>query len=160
MNIRLHTMPLLLGAAFFTLVFSGCKVYQDVTLTEVNNVKITEFGAEGIKADITVSMSNPNWYKLKITDSEIDLYFEGQKVAQVKITDELVIPKKQVSAQTFTIHSTSADLSGVLSNALTLFFKSEFLLEGKGYIDGKAMFVARKVPIEFKQKLSKEDLGF
>jgi hypothetical protein len=34
------------------------------------------------------------------------------------------------------------------------------LLEGKGSIDGKALFVARKVPIEFKQKLSKEDMGF
>jgi LEA14-like dessication related protein len=152
-------MPLLLAAAFFTLSISSCKVYQDVTLTEVNNVKMTEFGLEGVKAEITVSISNPNWYKLKVTDSEIDLYFEGQKIAQVKIEEDLVIPKKQVSTQTIQVNSTGADLTAVMGNALALFFKSEFLLEGKGYIDGKAMFIARKVPVEFKQKLTKEELG-
>jgi LEA14-like dessication related protein len=155
MNIRIQHMPLLLVAAFFFCCIASCKMYQNVELKEVTNVELTEFGVEGVKAEVTVSISNPNWYKLKVTGSEIDLYFEGQKIAQVAITEDLVIPKKQVSTQTFTVASSSADLGAILSNALALFD-----LEGKGYIDGKAMFVARRVPIEFKQKLTKEDLGF
>jgi LEA14-like dessication related protein len=160
MNIRIQHMPLLLVAAFFFCGIASCTIYQNVELQEVTNVELKEFGVDGVKAEVTVSISNPNWYKLKVTGSEIDLYFEGQKIAQVAISEDLVIPKKQVSTQTFTVASSSADLGAILSNALALFFKSEFDLEGKGYIDGKAFFIARRVPIEFKQKLTKEDLGF
>lgn len=159
MNIRMMHIPLRNAAVFFMLLCASCTMYKDVTLTEVQHVSLKEFGTEGITAEMTVSISNPNWYQLKITDSEIDLYFEGQKIAQVKISENLVIPKKQVSTQTFTIQSSSADLSAILSNAMALFFKEEFLLEGKGFIDGKALFVGRKVPVEFKQKLTKGDLG-
>lgn len=159
MNIRFQSMPLLWIAAFFSLQLASCKMYQEVTLTEVNNVQIKEFGVDGMSAAITVSINNPNWYKLTVRDSEVDLYFEGQKIATVVVDKNLVIPKKQVSTQTFMVNASSGDMQAILGNALSLFFKSEFVFEGKGYIDGKALFIGRRVPVEFKQKLTKTDLG-
>lgn len=159
MIVRIQYMPLLIVAAFFSLHLTSCKMYQDVTLSEVNNVEIKVFGVDGMSAEITVSINNPNWYKLTVRDSEVDLYFEGKKIATVVVDKNLVIPKKQVSTQTFLVNASSSDMQAILGNALSLFFKSEFVLEGKGYIDGKALFIGRRVPVEFKQKLTKEDLG-
>jgi LEA14-like dessication related protein len=159
MNIRSQYMPLLFVAAFFSVQLSSCKMYQEISISEVNKVEVKEFGIDGMSAEITVSINNPNWYKLTVRDSEVDLYFEGQKIATIVVDKNLVIPKKQVSTQTFLISASSGDMQTILGNALSLFFKSEFVLEGKGFIDGKALFVGRRVPVEFKQKLSKEDLG-
>jgi len=43
---------------------------------------------------------------------------------------------------------------------LALLFKSEYVMEGNGYIKGKAMMVSKEVPVVFKETLTKADLGF
>jgi hypothetical protein len=51
-------------------------------------------------------------------------------------------------------------MQAIMGNALSLFFKSEYTLEGKGTVKGKALLFSKSFPIEFKEMLSKEDLGF
>jgi len=38
-------------------------------------------------------------------------------------------------------------------------FKENFVLEAKGHVKGKALFVAKKVDVNFKEVLTREELG-
>jgi LEA14-like dessication related protein len=124
----------------FCLVLSSCSVYKD--------------------AEIYMTIDNPNWYKIKLTESHVSLYFEGKPMGEVLLSEPIVIPKKSVSTQIMKVHGDYDDLQGLLGNVLALIFKQSFQVEAKGYIQGKAMFVAKKVDINFQQAMSKEDLGF
>jgi hypothetical protein len=39
-------------------------------------------------------------------------------------------------------------------------FKKDLIIEGKGNVTAKAFVISKTVPVEFKQKLSREALGF
>lgn len=123
------------------------------------DVKITEFSEQGIKADVYLSINNPNGYKISMTESHIVLVFEGKTLGEVVLEEPLVIPKKSMTTQVMKVNTAYGDLSSLLGNILSIMFQSEFELQGRGYVKGKALFVARKVPVEFKQKLSRKDLG-
>lgn len=144
----------------FCLSFNSCNIYKDVEVTEVLQVQITSFTLDSLEAEVFFQVNNPNWYKLKMTDAKIDLMLEGKKIAEVVLVEPLVIPKKMVSSLSMKIKSEKLDMQAILSNAISMLFKSEYELEGTGYVQGKAMFVGRKVPVQFKEKLNKEDLGF
>jgi LEA14-like dessication related protein len=150
----------LLAVVFSIALFSSCKMYQEVSVNEVIDVKVNEFGQNGIKAEVYIQISNPNWYKLSLTESHIELFFEGKSIGEVQLAEKLVLPKKSVTTQTLKIDANYESIEAILANVLQLLFKSEFVLEGKGYVKGKAMFIAKKVPVEFKQQLTKDDLGF
>lgn len=143
----------------FCLLFNSCSIYKEVEVTEVLQVEIKSMNLDSLEAEVFFQVNNPNWYKLKMTDARIDLLLEGNKIAEVVLAEPLVIPKKMVSTLSMKIKSEKLDLQAILNNAFTLLFKSEYELQGIGYVQGKAMFVGRKVPVEFKEKLNKEDLG-
>jgi LEA14-like dessication related protein len=127
---------------------------------EVLEVKVTEFSDQGVKADVYLSITNPNGYKVSMTESHIVLVFEGKTLGEVVLEEPLVIPKRSMTTHVMKVNSAYGDLSSLMGNVLSMMFQSEFELEGRGYVKGKALFLARKVPVEFKQKLSRKDLGF
>lgn len=139
---------------------TSCSVYKEVEVTEVLDVQLTRFSTEKLEAEVFFMIKNPNWYKLKMTDAHIDLVLEGRKIAEVTLAEPITIPKKMVSSLSMKVKSDSIDTKALLANALTLMFKTEFYLEGTGYVKGKAMFVGRKVPVVFREKIRREDIGF
>jgi len=143
-----------------SLILNSCQIYKEVEVIEVLQVQITSFTTERLEAEVFFQVSNPNWYKLKMTDAKIDLMLEGKKIAEVVLVETLVIPKKMVSSMSMKIQSEKLDMQAIISSALSMLFKSSYELEGTGYVQGKAMFIGRKVPVAFKEKLAKEDLGF
>ncbi len=151
-----YTFPLLL----LVVINQSCTVYKEVEVTEVLDVKLTSFSMESMSADVFFQVNNPNWYKLKLKSGHIDLFLEGKKIAVVELDAPLVIPKKMVSTQQMKIVSSEMDAKVLLDQALTLLFKNSYELQGTGYVKGKALMIGRKVPVDFKEKLTKKDLGF
>ena len=145
---------------WFCLFLSSCSVYKDVEMKEVLDVQFVSLGEKGLDAEIYMTIENPNWYKIKLTESHVSLYFEGKPLGEVLLAEPIVIPKKSVSTQIMKVHGDYDDLQGLFGNVLALIFKQSFQLEAKGYIQGKAMFVPKKVDINFQQAMSKKDLGF
>ncbi len=140
--------------------FSSCHVYKDVEVKEILDVKILEFTNEGADCEVYVTVFNPNNYKITLTESHVDLFFEGKPLGHVQLTDQIVIPKLSQTTIMMKCIADKESLQAILGNVLALLFKTEYALEGKGYIKGKAMFISKNVPIEFSEKLSREDIGF
>ena len=154
---KLRLFPTFLFAALLSL--SSCKIYQDVDVIEVENVVFNEFDDEGAEAEVWLKIKNPNAYKVVLTDSDIDLYFEGKLLGKVQLVENMEVPKKSLSTQVMKVEVGFDNMEELMGNILTFLFKDNFVLEAKGYVKGKALFVAKKVDINFKETLTKEELG-
>ncbi len=154
---KLRLIPTLLFAALLSL--SSCKIYQDVDVIEVENVIFNEFDNEGAEAEVWLKIKNPNAYKVVLTDSDVDLYFEGNHLGKVQLVENMVVPKKSLSTQIMKVEVEYNNMETLMGNVFTLLFKENFLLEAKGQVTGKALFVSKKVAIDFKDTLTREELG-
>jgi LEA14-like dessication related protein len=154
---KLRLFPTFFFAALLSL--SSCKIYQDVDVIEVENVVFNEFDDEGAEAEVWLKIKNPNAYKVVLTDSDIDLYFEGKLLGKVQLVENMEVPKKSLSTQVMKVEVGFDNMEELMGNILTFLFKDNFVLEAKGYVKGKALFVAKKVDINFKETLTKEELG-
>lgn len=145
---------------FLATTFHSCTMYKEVEVKEVLNVNIAAFSTDGVTGDVQISITNPNWYKITLKECHIDFMFEGKPLGSAELMSEVTIPKKTTSTQTFNIKANPDQLQAIMGNAISLLFKSEYALEGKGYVKGKALLVSKNFPVEFKEILTKEDLGF
>jgi LEA14-like dessication related protein len=154
--------PLLSAVVVFLFIstFQSCTLYKDVEVKEVLNVNITEFSTDGVTGEVQISITNPNWYKVTLKQCHLDFMFEGKPLGCADLLNEVVIPKRTTSTQTFAIKATPDQMQAIMGNAISLFFKSDYVLEGKGTVKGKALMFSKKFPIEFKEILHKDDLGF
>jgi LEA14-like dessication related protein len=134
-------------------------MYQEVKVSDVQNVQFSEFTGDKLEAQIFFTIENPNWYDIKMKDSKIDVFLEGSFLGTIEQFDEILIPKKSTTVQIMKMTSTADALSKVLGNALALFFKEELKLEAKGYVQGKALFINKRIDVNVSEGLKKEDLG-
>lgn len=144
-------------AVVFTI--SSCSVYKEVEVKEVLDVQILSFNQEGAECEIYLTVENPNNYKITLTETHVDLVFEGRPLGEVKVLEKTVIPKMAQSTIKLKCLAKPENIQAIAGDIFTLMFKSEFTIEGKGYVRGKALMVSKTVPVEFKEKVLKEDFG-
>ena len=107
-----------------------------------------------------MTVKNPNGYKIQLTESEVDLFFEGKYLGRINLLEEIQLPKKSLSTVKMKCLADYESLQSVMGNIITILFKSEYVMEGKGFVRGKALLVSKKFPVEFKEKVTREDMGF
>lgn len=144
----------------FSFLLSSCDMYKDVVVEQVVNLQIISFNQEGAEFDLELLVDNPNNYKISLTKSHVQLFFEGKALGEVQLKEKIVIPKKSHSTIVLKCTAQFENFQELMGSMLTLLFKSTYTLEGKGHIRGKALIVSKKVPVEFNHKISKRDMGF
>ena len=143
-----------------TMALSSCKMYEEVSVKEVLDVQIVEFDKEGVECKILITVFNPNWYKITLTESHVFLKFEGKLLGEVTLLENLVIPKRSQSTVEMKCDANYEAIQGLLGNVMLLLFQSEYTMKADGYIRAKALAVSKTFPVQFKETLTKEDLGF
>ena len=62
--------------AFLATSLTSCLTYEEVEFVGVKNVDVESFSMKEAVIKVTVQVKNPNKYKIKITNSDLDLYPE------------------------------------------------------------------------------------
>ena len=141
------------------LAMSSCKVYEEVKVSDVQNVVIGDMSSEGVEAQIYFEIENPNWYKMTLKESNIEVYVEGKYFGLIDQFDEIIIPKHSKTTQVLRVKASSKALNDLMGNAIKLFFQNELKLEARGYVVGKALLVNKKIDVKVVESVKKEDLG-
>ncbi len=136
------------------LTLSACNLYKDIEVSEVRNVEIVGFGRDGVEAKVTVEIDNPNGYRLLAQRAEMDVKLNSKPAGVLQFNERFVIPRKSKETYTFTLTGAFAEESGgMLGSLLNILINRDVLLEGEGYVQGRGLFVRRKVPVVFKEKV-------
>ncbi len=141
------------------LLLQGCRVYRDVEFKGVKETRFTSFNANGVSCEFDVELYNPNPYNITLMESSVDLYLEGTKVGRVNLPEKAVLSGDDKTLLKLSCSAEPSSIPKLVGGAISMVFKKELLFEGKGTVKGKAFLLSKTVPVEFVQKLTKEDLG-
>jgi LEA14-like dessication related protein len=142
------------------LVLQGCRVYRDVEFKGVRETRFTSFNSKGVSCEFDVELFNPNPYKITLMRSDIDLFFEGTRLGKVELPNSAVLAGEEKTVLKLTCTADPASIPKLVGGAIGMVFKKDLVIEGKGTVTAKAFLVTKTVPIEFSQRIKKEDLGF
>ena len=152
-------MRQLIFLLFCTIIMSSCKLYEEVKVSDVQNVVLGEVSTDGVEAQIYFEVENPNWYKMMLKESKIEIYIEGKYFGVIDQFEEIIIPKKSKTTQALRMRAGPNAMDDLLANALKLFLKNDLKLEAKGYVVGKALLMRKRIDISISEKVSKDQLG-
>lgn len=142
------------------IAMSSCTMYQDVEVLEVNDVRVTEFSNEVIRAEVDLKVKNPNWYAIRLTKSEVDLTVNENELGKLNLGEKVKLAPKAVSYNTLKVEADYEDISGnFLQNMLGLIFKPKIDFKAEGYIKAKALIFGKKVPIKIEEQVDPSDIN-
>lgn len=146
------------------LLLSSCNVYKSVDVGEINDIRFRGMVDNKINLDLKVPIKNPNNFKLKIKDLDLDISLNGKYIGKMRNDTLIVIPSNYEGISTFPVE---IQVDNILSSAM-MFYKLknakqvEILIEGKiiakSFLYRKTIKVSEKQIVDFKEKLGKINL--
>jgi LEA14-like dessication related protein len=122
-----------------TVSLSSCWQYEEVTITNIKQVKLVKFSEKGLVVESQIKIKNPNGFKL----------------AKASIDGKVSIPKNSEEYHTVVMRSKYEDFAdGALVNMLALTFGSrEVDFKVDGYVTGEVFFIKKKVRVTHEERV-------
>jgi len=137
------------------LVISGCGGYREVVVKGITDVQVTRLDATGVRARVTVTLDNPNPYRIQVIDPDVDLYLNGIHLGKARLDSILVLGKRSTRDHTIPIR---ADFSGNTAQAMGVLMSAALTgratLRAKGTVAGRAFLLRRRFPFEEERSFS------
>ncbi len=128
------------------LLSTSCSI-SPVEIKEAESVKIVSFKNDTILFEALFPVNNPNHYRFKITEIELDVLLNGDAVGQIQKIEDLKIPPNRESLQRIQFNMVIPDrITGGLY-LLRMITNQALNIEIKGYILGKALCIKKKVTV-------------
>jgi len=139
---------------FILLIAPSCNVYKDVEVAEVKEVKIIRFDQDAVEAEVELVINNPNWYRVVLLESDVDVFINGKEVGKLQLKEKVILANKTSSTRTIIMTGDYDDMSsGFLDNLLTLLFANTAKFEVIGTMKGRALMISRKVDVKEETEL-------
>lgn len=140
---------LLTLSAFVLVLFSGCLSYEEVTFKGITNVEVSKLDASGVSARVSVTLDNPNTFRIHVSDPNVDLFLNEVYIGKAVLDSNIVLDKKSVRDYTIPLHATfdnhgTQAMGAMLTAALT----GNATLKAKGSIVGRAFLLRKRFPFE------------
>lgn len=136
------------------LFLSSCTLFREVEMMGVQDIRVEEFSASGIRLQADLKLQNPNGYKVKMTRADLDLHANNKYIGKVKLDETLVLPRKFEGVQTVKFSVAQEKLSmDFLGQVFMIALTGRATLEIEGSVTGKGMGVAKKVPVKHKEEV-------
>jgi LEA14-like dessication related protein len=134
------------------LLLTSCFSYKEVTLREIRSVELEQLSDSSITFTVQAVIDNPNGYRIKARDTDLDLYVNGAHVGKATI-DTLMTLDRRI-AQNYTIPVQAQLRSGqMMALLLTTALSGRALLGVKGSIRGQVGLFKRRFPFEMEQEV-------
>lgn len=128
------------------LLSTSCSV-SPVEIKDVESVKIVSFKNDTIIFEALFPVNNPNNYRFKITDIDLDVLLDGDAVGRIQKIKDLKIPPNRESLQRIRFNMVIPDrITGGLY-LLKMITNQALNIEIKGHIIGKALCIKKKVDV-------------
>lgn len=153
-NVPPWTMTRYFLALLPLLLLSGCMSYSDVELVGVQNAQVTRFDATGLSATVTVQVHNPNNYRIKVMDPDMDLYVNDVALGKATLDSTIILEAASTRAYTVPVHATLTNgQPGLLPLLMGTALNGSVKLGVKGTVVGKAGLLRKRFPFEVEQRM-------
>lgn len=146
------TIGLRLGLIAALLLFAGCVRYSEVELVAVRDARITRFDSRGLAATITAEVHNPNNFRIKVMDPDMDLYVNDMAMGKAYLDSVITLEPNSTRAYSIPVRADLAQ-AGLLPLLMTSALNGTVKLGIKGTVVGKARAVRKRFPFELEQQI-------
>lgn len=137
----------------FSFLFNSCEVVP-VEIISIDAIKLTKINKDGVELALTMTLKNTNNIAFTVTGADLQGDLGGMKIGEIKIKNNVRIPKNSEKAHEFKMTAKIDELIGGGIGALTgLLSKGGPLLKIKGNLKVRSFLVPRRFPIEFSKKI-------
>jgi LEA14-like dessication related protein len=134
---------------------SSCISVKPVEFQGIESFQIMDQTDTSANVDIMVKIKNPNNYKLVIKKVDLDATLNKRLVGKINHSVKLIVPKNSEGVYTLRL---AADLKQIRLMIPTLIFANTALVNIKGDIKARAIFIPKKIKLDVNQKVSREDI--
>ncbi|HPN40881.1 MAG TPA: hypothetical protein PKX36_05060 [Candidatus Cloacimonadota bacterium] len=140
----MKNIPLLTTLLLILLSVSGCRLFKQPTLEKIHDVKILKLGVDKIEMELSLSIHNPNCYKLKLDKLNVDLLSKDRvKIGSAALQKTVIIPKRKSNALYFSVSLDTRPTARMISLSNQSVY---FYISGKGH--GKVLGFGKKFEFE------------
>lgn len=145
---------ILLIFVLFCAGINSCTMFESITFTGVEHINITNFTKDGIEAEISARIKNPNFYSFTIHESDVNATVGGLNAGKINLTDKVHINGNSDEVYTFKIHSKFSNLGfmdfmKIASIAMSNIIKVEL----KGNLKAGKGFITKNIPVNLIQEI-------
>jgi len=140
---------------FITIVISACGQPKGIAYLDVENFKIQQIENNKAAISLDIRLYNPNSYKLKLKDADIDVFINGNHIGKVQqAVDKYEVPKEDTCLVPVIL---DVDMQNILGNALQIVLANgiaDVKLSGTVKAGRHGIFIP--IPINYE---GKQDIG-
>ena len=142
------------GLLVLIIVLSSCNAYKSVNIGDVSNVNFKGMVDNKISLELSVPVTNPNNYKIKIKDMDLDVTINGKYLGKMKNANEIVIPSKSDEVQVFPVDIHVSNLLTSMSSLYKMRKAKSFEMQIEGKIKVKALLKSKTIEVSEIQNVS------
>ncbi len=140
----------LAGAA---LLLSGCVQYNEVKLLGVQGAQLTRLDGKGLSVIVLAEVSNPNKYKISLSDPDMDLYLNDRLVGKAVLDSTVVLAANTTRTYRVPLHTDFSQDANLLPMLLGGALSGSMKVGAKGSIVAKARLLHKRFPFEAEQQI-------
>lgn len=137
-----------------TLILSSCGDFKEVTFSGVENVKIIKMSQQGIQAEISVKIKNPNKTAFHIYPTDLDATLNGLNAGKAELTNNIRIKPNSEEVYIFKIGSNFSTLTLTdLPKLMSILNSKSAKIGLKGNLKVGKLFYRRTFPVDFSKNV-------
>ncbi|HNS31171.1 MAG TPA: hypothetical protein PKN54_03775 [Candidatus Cloacimonas acidaminovorans] len=131
------------------LLLTGCGKVNDISIKEINEVKLRGLKKNKIMLNLELVIDNPNTRKISITDIEFKVWMNDRELGDFRITEHVKLIPCSRQPYSIPVEIELITMADAFKLATSGSFEN-FLdrIEVEGYIKGSSFPVRRKITIE------------
>ncbi len=132
-----------------TLLLASCGPYQQVTFSGIENMKLLKLSQNGVEAELTAKINNPNNKGFTIYHSEMDVTINGMNVGKAHLEKNVRIKRNSEDTYKFKIKSDFGNLSITdIPKIIAMAMSKTVKIELKGNLKAGKLFIKHSFPID------------
>ena len=136
----------------------GCRAYKDVELQAINGVEVQRLDKDGIAARVNVTINNPNGFRIKVSDPDVDLYLNGANVGKATLDSAVVLEKRSSRTYDIPLHARFDGKGGTaLITIMGAVLSGETRIGAKGTVAASAFLLKKRFPFDVEERVPLND---
>ncbi len=142
------------GLIVLFIILSSCNAYKSVDIGYVENVNFKGMVDNKISLELQVPVTNPNGYKIKIKEMDLDVTINGKYLGKMKNTNEIIIPAKSDEVHNFLVDIYVKNVLSSMASMYKLRKAKSLEMQIEGTIKVKALLNGKTIKVSEKQSVT------
>ena len=142
------------GLIVLFIILSSCNAYKTVDIGDVDNVDFKGMADNKISLELSIPVTNPNTYKIKIKEMDLDVTINGKYLGKMKNAAEIIIPPKSSEVQVFPVDIHVTNILASMSSLYKIRKSNSFEMQIEGTIKVKAFISSKTIEVSEKQTVN------